>query len=55
MTVLEVLAEMISSEELLGLVAFAELVHVGQMVYSMFPIWLRMTWELFAAVTAGIL
>ena len=55
MTVFEVLTEVISPEELFGLVAFAKLVYVGQMVYSAFPVWLGMIWELFAAVSAGIL
>ena len=37
MAVLEVLAEVISAEEFLGLVTFAKLVHVVQMFSSRFP------------------
>jgi len=52
MTVLEVLAEMIRAEKLLRLVAFAELVHVVQVLGAEVP--LRRIGELVAAVAADI-
>jgi hypothetical protein len=46
MAVLEMLAEVIRSVELLRRVALAELVHILQMAYPLFPILLRsMSWR----------
>ncbi len=54
MTVLEMLSEVIGSEELLGLVAFAEFVHVGEVVYPTIPVRLRVVRELLATVPAHV-
>jgi hypothetical protein len=52
-TVFEMLAEMICSKELFGLVAFAEFMDVGQMLDSIIPVTGRIR-KLFATVAAGI-
>lgn len=52
MTVFQVLPKVVGSEELLGLVTFAELVHVIQVSSAGFPIW--RVWELFSAVPTHV-
>ena len=52
--VFEVLPEMVGSEEFLGLVAFAELVHRGQVLEATAPIGRRRIGEFLAAVTAHV-
>jgi hypothetical protein len=51
--VFEMLAEMICSKELFGLVAFAEFMDVGQMLDSIIPATGQIR-KLFATVAAGI-
>lgn len=52
MRMLQVLAEVVSTEEFLRLVAFAELMHVVQVICSHIPLgWIG---ELFATVAAGV-
>lgn len=55
MAVLEMLAEMVCTEELLRIVAFAELVYDGEMLESAVPVWLGMIGKLLAAVAAGVM
>ena len=54
MTVFEVLTEMIGTEELLRLIALAELVYVGQVCSTSLPIRRRIVWKLFATISANI-
>lgn len=52
MAVFQVLSKVIGAEELLGVVAFAEFVHVIQVFGAYLPI--RRHWKLFTAITAYI-
>lgn len=52
MAVLQVLSEMVCTEELLGLIAFAELVHVVQVLCSSLPI--RRVREFFTAIPTDV-
>lgn len=52
---LQMLPEMIRAVELLGIVAFPELVHARQMLKSAVPVGLREIREVFAAVSASIM
>lgn len=54
MTVLQMLSEVIRAIELLRVIAFAELVHGGQVVEPLVPIWVREIGEFFAAVAARV-
>lgn len=54
MAVFEVLAEVISSIEFLGLVALLEFMDVGQMFDPAIPIGLGKVVELFTAVSTGV-
>jgi hypothetical protein len=54
MTVLEVLTKVIRPEEFFGLVAFAKLVVVGEMVYSSVPVRLGVVGKLLATIAAGV-
>jgi len=54
MTVLEMLAEVVGAEELLGIVALAEFVHCGQMLEPTVPIGLREIGKFLAAITARV-
>ena len=52
MAVLEMLSEVVCSEELLGMVTLSEFVHMVEMVCSNFP--LRRVRKFFAAVSASV-
>lgn len=47
---LEMLSEVISSEEFFGLIAFAEFVHVGQVFNAAIPVGLRVVGKFFTTV-----
>ena len=51
---LQMLAEMVCTEELFGLVAFAELVHTVEMRTPCFPVGSRLVGELCATIAASI-
>lgn len=55
MAVFQVLAEMVGAEELLCVVALAELVHAGQVLEAAVPVRLREVGELLAAVPACVM
>lgn len=48
------LAEMVGAEEFLRLIAFAEFVHVGQMVPACVPVWLGKVLEFGTAVATDV-
>lgn len=48
------LTEVVGAEELLRLIAFTELVYVGEMLATGVPIGRGIVWKLFAAVSASI-
>jgi hypothetical protein len=54
MAVLEMLAEVVRSEELLRVVALAELVHGRKVLESAVPIWARVIGEFFTTVTTRV-
>ena len=54
MTMLQMLAEMVGTKELLGLVAFTKLVYTIEMRTTCFPIWGWFVGKLLATVAAGI-
>ena len=54
MAMLEMLSEVIGSKEFLGLVALTEFVYVGKVVYPAIPVGLRLVWELFTTIAAGV-
>lgn len=54
MAVFKVLPEMVGTEELLGLVAFAKLVHLGQVFVALRPVGRRVVREVFATVAAHV-
>lgn len=54
MAVLEMLAEVVGAEEFLGIVAFAEFVHCGQVLEPTVPIWLREIGKFLAAIATRV-
>lgn len=54
MTMFQMLAEMVRAIELLRIIALAELVHGGQMLEAMVPVWTGEIGELLAAVAACV-
>lgn len=54
-TMLQMLTEVVCSEELFRIVALAELVYGGEVFEPAVPIWLGEIGELLAAVPAGIM
>lgn len=54
MAVLKMLPEMVRAEELLTLVAFAELVHLGEMLVALGPVGRRVVRKGFATISAHV-
>ena len=55
MAMLQMLAEMVRTEKLLCIVAFAKFVHSGQVLKTTVPVRLRVVGEFFAAVAADVM
>lgn len=55
MAVLEMLSEVVCSEEFLHVVAFTKFMHSSQMLKSLIPIGLRVVGELFATISTCVM
>lgn len=55
MAVFQMLSEVVCAEKLLGIVALAELVHCGQVLESIIPIWFWEIGEFLATVAARVM
>jgi hypothetical protein len=55
MAMLEMLAEVVRSEEFLDVIAFTEFMHGSQMLKTLIPVWFRVIGKLLATVATRIM